>query len=178
MAADRTADAPLVLECSRFTVRAFDMPAGNGATRRREFVVNPGAAVIVPVLDDGRIVLIRNHRFAVGETLWELPCGTMEPPEPPDVCAAREVAEETGYRAGRIEPLTSFYSCPGLCTELMHAFVAHDLEHVGQSLDDVEQIDAEAVALADAIEMIRDNRIRDGKTIAVLLYYWAFTRGA
>ena len=140
----------------------------------RELVVHPGAVIVLPVLDDGRVVMIRNHRFTVGETLWELCAGTLEPDEPARQCAGRELIEETGYRAGRIEPLTTFYTSPGFCNETMHAFVATELEAVGQQLEATEQIEVKLVAMDAVMAMARDGRIRDGKTLATLLYYQRF----
>lgn len=147
------------------------MPAAGGGVAAKEIIVHPGAVVILPLLDDRTVVMIRNRRVAVGETLLELPAGTLEPAEEPLRCAAREVIEETGYRAGRIEPLIDFFTSPGICTERMFAFVARDLVHQGQDLDDTEQITPEPVALARTFELIRTGVIRDGKSIATLLYF-------
>ena len=160
-----------VFHGTRFDVDTVQLPERSGATVQREVVVHPGAVTILPLLDDGRIVMIHNERFAVGETLWELPAGTLERGESPDVTAAREIREETGYRAGRIEHLLDFYTTPGFCNEKMYAYVARDLKQVGQELDDSEQITVEVVTEADLRAMMHDNIIRDGKTLTVLLYY-------
>jgi ADP-ribose diphosphatase len=172
--------APRVFEGVRFDVHRVELPGRDGRSHRREVVVHPGAAIVLPFIERGpdRVLMIRNERFAVGETLWELPCGTLEPPEPPEVCAARELVEETGYRAARVTPLLSFYTSPGICTERMYAYVAEGLTHEGQDLDAGEQISVQAVLLDEAIAMVRDGRVRDGKTIATLLYYHAFAGGA
>ena len=162
----------------RFDIRAVELSGRDGTTTRGEYIAHPGGVVVMPVLEDGRIVLIRNQRFPVGETLWELPAGTLELGEEPAVCAAREVEEETGYRAGEITPLTAFYSTPGFCDEKLHGFVARGLEPVGQSLDPTESIEVEAVSEAEALAMIRDGRLRDAKTICLLLYDSVFRRGA
>jgi ADP-ribose pyrophosphatase len=158
----------------RFEVRSMRVPRDGGRISRHEVVLAPDAGVILPLVDDRTVILIRNERVAVGQTLWELPAGTFEPGEDPMVCAARELIEETGYRAGRLEPLMDLYPSPGICTERMHVFVARDLEHVGQDLDEDEQIAVEVVGLDRSIQMVRDHTIRDGKTIATLLYYRAF----
>lgn len=141
----------------------------------RELVAHPGAVVILPLLDD-QVVMIRNHRWAINRELWELPAGTLEPPEPPDLCAGRELVEETGYRAGRIVPLINFYSSPGFCSELLHTFVATDLEHVGQHLEETEKIQVELLPFTSVLEMVKSNQICDAKTIATLLYYDGFLR--
>lgn len=141
-----------------------------------DVIVHPGAAVILPLLDEDRVVLIRNRRIATGHTLLELPAGTLEPPEPPIECARRELQEETGYRAGRLVELLRFYSAPGFCNELLHAFLATELTPGQLALEASEQIETEVQPLADALQAIRDGRIIDAKTIATLLYYDRFGR--
>lgn len=160
-----------VFEGVRFDVHTVELPGHSGRTVRRDVVVAPNAAVILPLLDEQTVVLIRNERFAVGQSLWELPAGTIEHGEDPGHCAQRELLEEAGYRAGRMTKLIEFYPSPGICTERMHAFLAQDLTHIGQSLDENERITVEAVALERSMQMVWDNTIRDGKTIAALLYY-------
>jgi len=139
-----------------------------------EVVVHPGAAVILPILDDGRVLLIHNHRVAVGQELLELPAGTLDDCEDPAACAARELAEETGYRAGSLRPLTSFFTSPGILTERIHAFLATDLTPGATAHEAGEQIRPVTFTLADALQAIRDGRICDAKTILTLLYYERF----
>lgn len=141
-----------------------------------DVIVHPGAAVILPLLDDGRVVLIRNRRIATGQTLLELPAGTLEPPEPASACARRELEEETGYRAGRLVELLQFYSAPGFCNELLHAFLATELAAGPTALEASEQIETQLQPFEDALRAIRDGRIIDAKTIATLLYYDRFWR--
>ena len=160
-----------VFEGVRFDVHAVELPGHNGKTVRREAVIASNAVVILPLLDKQTVVLIRNERFAVGQTLWELPAGTIEQGEDPHICAQRELLEESGYRADQVTKLIDFYPSPGICTEQMHAFLAQGLTHEGQSLDENERITVEVVPLKRSMQMIRDNTIRDGKTIATLLYY-------
>jgi len=148
-----------------------DVAVGDGTSVQRELVVHPGAVVILALTGSNEVVLIRNTRFGVGEELWELPAGTLEPSESPADCAARELCEETGYKAERIEPLAQFYSTPGFCTEQMHVFLARNLTAVGQALEPGEQIRVELVPLKDARAMMLKGEIVDGKTIAVLGLY-------
>ncbi len=143
-----------------------------GRRVQREVVRHPGAALVVPLLDHDRLVLVRNFRVAVGAPLWELPAGTLEAGEPPAAAAARELEEETGYRARRLEPLGEFYTSPGFCDELMRVFVAADLEPVAQRLEAGEEIEVGRVAVREALAMVDDGRIRDAKSIAGLLL-WA-----
>ena len=155
----------------KFDVERRSVPAGDGDTVMREVVVHPGAVVVLPLLDDGRIVMIRNRRFAVEETLWELCAGTLEEGEAPEETAARELVEETGYRAERLEPLATFYTTPGICTERMHAFVATGLTEVGQDLEEGERIEVELVEPERVWRMVRDGEIEDGKTLTTLLLH-------
>lgn len=160
-----------VYEGVRFNVHAVELPGHNGQMVGRDAVIASNAVVILPLLDERTVVLIRNERFAVDQTLWELPAGTIESGEDPQRCAQRELLEESGYRAGRMTKLIDFYPSPGICTEQMHAFLAQELTHEGQSLDENERITVEVVPLKRSMQMVRDNTIRDGKTIATLLYY-------
>lgn len=137
----------------------------------RDVIEHRGAAVILPVLDDGRVVLIRNVRHTVGKVLWELPAGTLEAGEAPSACAAREVEEETGYRAGTLVPLTDFFASPGILNERMHGFLATDLEQSAQSLDHDEEIEVFPIPQWQVRDMIKDGHIEDAKTIALLLYW-------
>ena len=161
-----------LLEMPRFIVERREYDDGDALPIVRDVVVHPGAVVILPILEAGRIVMIRNIRQAAGERLWELPAGTREPGEPELETAGRELIEETGYRAGSIEPLAEFFTSPGILSELMHAFVATDLTYVGQQLEHGERIDVEPVEADRLRRMMRDGVIRDGKTLAVLGLYF------
>jgi ADP-ribose pyrophosphatase len=177
MSAKHLANTTKVFEGARFDVHAVELARRGGGSMRREVVRPNNAVVILPLLDADTVLLIRNERFAVGETLWELPAGTLEEGEESQVCAERELIEETGYGAGRMTPLVEFYASPGFCTELLSAFLAENLTYRGQNLDETEKITIEPTPLSQTIQMIRDNRIRDGKTIATVLYYVSFRRG-
>lgn len=142
-----------------------------GQRIEREVCLHPGAVIILPLLDDGRIVLIRNRRHSVSQELLELPAGTLERGEDPAVCAARELQEETGYSARTVEPCGWFYTSPGILTEKMYAFVARGLTHRGQNLEDNEQIVVHPVTFAEARRLILQNQVVDAKTIATLLKY-------
>jgi len=177
MAERPTHKGEMLLHGARFDVRAVEVQGTDGRTHRREIVCHPGAVVVLPLIDATTVALIRNVRPAVEDTLWELPAGTLEPPEPPLDCAHRELLEEAGYEAEMMSPLFDFYTSPGICTERMYAFLAEGLNHVGQQLEATEDIVVEPMNLDDVLEMVHTNRIRDGKTIATLLYYHAFRRG-
>lgn len=166
-----------LLRARKFTVerREYDVP-GVG-TVQRELVVHPGAVLILPVLSADQVVLIQNYRFAVPGELLELPAGTLEAGEEPIVCAARELEEETGYVADRLEPLCQFYTTPGFTNEFMHCFVATGLTLKAQKCEETEQIRVQPMSLADALDACADGRIKDGKTIASLqVYHYRQTR--
>lgn len=161
-------------EGARFSVGVVEILGKGGKKIQREMVIHPGAVVILPVVDANRIVLIRNERFAVEKTLWELPAGTLELGESPIQTASRELIEETGYQSDDIQPLMTFYTTPGFCNEIMYAFVAKDLTFVGQQLEDSEKIQPEVVDLKRVYAMIQSGEICDGKTISALLYFKFF----
>jgi len=142
-----------------------------GRRHKREVVVHPGAVVILGLLDDGRILLIRNRRYAIEQTLIELPAGTLEKGEDPMNCAGRELLEETGYLAGRLKPIGVYFTSPGILSEKMYAYAAYDLRKQEMALEEGEEIEVEPTALDEALRMIGDGRIQDGKTIATLLMY-------
>ncbi len=154
-----------------FSVDECRWKAADGTEIRRAFIRHPGAVLIVPELEEERFVLIRNRRVAVGQAIWEFPAGTLESGEPPAVTAARELTEETGYVAGRIEPLGTFYTSPGFTDELMHVFVARELVSGEQQLESHEEIEVETRGRADVEAMIRSGEFIDGKSIAALLLW-------
>lgn len=147
-----------------------------GSRYRKEVVVHPGAVVVMGFLADGRILLIRNYRYSIGQKLIELPAGTLEKDEDPMNCAGRELLEETGYLAGRLKPLGSFFASPGILTEKLYAFAAYDLKHEGQALEADEEIEVVPATLEQAVQAIRTGEIQDAKTIATVLMYERFFR--
>jgi len=161
-------DDPLLV-ASRFTVVRRRQPLSDGGTRVREVVLHPGSVVVVPLLTDDRVCLIEVVRPAVEATLLELPAGTLDRDEPLVDAARRELLEETGYRAGRIEALGSFWMSPGILRERMHLFVAGDLKPGPQALEPGEEITTRVVPWDDAVAMCLDGRIDDAKTIAGIL---------
>ena len=160
----------LLLTASKFRVVRETITTPAGKTKSREIVRHPGACVIVPLLDDGRVCLIRNWRVAVNQTLIELPAGTLEPPEPPDKTAERELIEETGYRAAKIEFLHTFFLSPGILDEKMHLYLATGLTAGETAREEGEEIENWLVPFDDAVAMIFSRGIQDAKTIVGLLW--------
>ena len=152
----------------RFNLRLCDIPLTDGTETRRGVVVHGGSVVLVPVTDDGEIVLIRNRRWQLGQVLLELAAGTREPHETPNQCAARELAEETGFCAGQLTPLAPIFALPGLTTEIMYPFVARALTPVGQSLEVDEDIEVVTYPVDAVRRMLADGEIRDAKSMAIL----------
>lgn len=136
---------------------------------QREIVVHAGSAVIVPLFDDGSVALVRQYRHAAGGFQLELPAGGIEQGETFEQAAARELEEEIGFRAGKIEKLTEFYVSPGFLTEKMHVFLATELTESTQNLDDDEIVEIVRIPLTEAIQMTQDGRIEDAKTIVGLM---------
>lgn len=143
-----------------------------GNIRKREIVSHPGGSVIVPLLENGDVILVRQYRYPHKKFVLEIPAGKLEPNEAPLECAKRELSEETGYTAGKYEKLTSMLTTPGFCSEVLHIFLATDLkksEH-GQNLDEGEHnLTVEQIPFTKAIEMIVSGDITDSKTIAGIL---------
>jgi ADP-ribose pyrophosphatase len=151
-------------------VDEIEYPSGNRAIR--EIASHPGGGVVVPLLDNGSVILVKQFRYPIQRFIYELPAGKLNPGEDPAVCAMRELEEETGYVAGSLRKLTAIYSTPGFCNEVLHMYLATGLkksEH-GQRLEEGEMsLTLETVALSRAVEMIEAGEIIDGKTICGLL---------
>ncbi len=135
-----------------------------------ELLRHPGAAAVVPFLDQERILLIHQFRFAADGWIWEVPAGKLEADEPPEVCATRELAEETGYRAGRVECTGRILTSPGFTDECIHLFCAYDLEAGETAHEASELIEIHQVRLEEALAMIDRGEIIDAKTIAALFH--------
>ncbi|MFQ6077496.1 MAG: NUDIX domain-containing protein [Candidatus Bathyarchaeia archaeon] len=167
---ERTKRSHRVYEGGLLSLRVDTVELPDGRETSREVVEHPGSVVIVPLLGRDRVVLVRQFRQPAGEALLELPAGTLSRGEDPDECADRELVEETGYRAGRLKRMFSFYTAPGYSSELIHAYLATDLVRVGQRAEEDEFIQVLEVEFSSALQMIERGEIRDGKTICGILY--------
>jgi ADP-ribose pyrophosphatase len=166
----------LLFKTRRFDVVRLRYRDDDGKLHEREVARHPGAVTILPLLGDEQVCLIRNYRVAVDETLIELPAGTLEPGEDPAVTARRELEEETGYRAGKVEKLCEFFMSPGILSERMFLFLASDLTAGPSRLERGEQIEPFIVTWHEAIALIERGEIRDSKSLAGLLWYDRFRR--
>ena len=150
--------------------------ARDGSVIVRDLISHPGAVVVLPVIDRDHICLLRNHRWVVGETLWELPAGTLEPGEDLLPAAQRELSEETGYQAERWRSLGYLFASPGVLDEKLHLFVAEGLTPGPNRPEPDEDLEPGTLPFADALAMCLDGRIKDAKTITALLL-WDRLRG-
>jgi len=137
---------------------------------KREIVIHKGSAVIIPVFADGTVALVRQYRYAAEKFLLEVPAGTLNKDEDPQLGAERELEEEIGVRAGKVEKLTEFYVSPGFLTEKMHLFLATDLTPTKQNLEVDEILTIERLSFSDAFALIRKGEIEDAKTIIGLMF--------
>jgi len=170
----RRAYAGRVLRLDVDTVRFPD-----GSTGELELVRHPGAAAVVPCASDPagpdpNILMIKQYRYATGGPLWEIPAGTLDSGEAPEACARRELLEETGAKATRLEHLTTVFTTPGFTDERIHLFLATGLT-VGESKHEPDEfIELRTVNLSNVLEMIRTGEIADAKSIVALLYVAGF----
>jgi ADP-ribose pyrophosphatase len=155
------------------TLRLKYLQQPDGSRRLREIVEHAPGAAVVAVDDQGQVLLVRQERPAVGARPLELPAGLVDPGEQPIDCARRELVEETGFAAQRVEPLVSFYTSPGFCDELIHVYVATGLyeQTAGHGLDEEEEIEVVRLPLQTAIEQVTSDEVSDAKTITGLMAY-------
>lgn len=151
-----------------FGLEEVELPSGKRITL--ELLRHPGAAAVVPFLDDERILLLSQYRYAAGGTIWEVPAGKLDKGEDPELCALRELEEETGYRAGRIERTGVILTSPGFTDERIHLFCAYDLEPGTLQHEPAEQIVVHEVRFSEALEMIDRGELIDAKSIVALYH--------
>ncbi|MEP7287218.1 MAG: NUDIX hydrolase [Chloroflexota bacterium] len=141
----------------------------NGQTTRREVVRHSGAVAIVPLDAEGNVILVRQYRHAANRILLEIPAGTLNKDEDPDVCAVRELQEEIGYKPGKLEKIGAIFVAPGYTSEFIHLYLATDLSESRLELDEDEFIEVSRVPFQEAITLIHVGEIIDGKSVSALL---------
>lgn len=166
---EKTLESKRIFEGRIVNLRVDTVELPNGKTSTREIVEHPGAVAIVPMLDHETVVLIRQYRQAVGGVILEIPAGTLNKGEDPFDCARRELQEEIGYHPKKLTKMFHSYLAPGYSTEMLHTFLAEDLEKVGVNRDSDEFMEVVTVHLRDAVEMIRSGEIIDAKSICGLV---------
>jgi ADP-ribose pyrophosphatase len=152
------------------TLKVDQVTEPGGVRAAREVVCHPGSVVVLPSLPDGRVVLVRQFRYAAGQSLWELVAGGIEPGETPRQAARREMIEETGYRCSHLTPLLEFFPSPGVLTEKMHLVRATGLTAAEAHPESDERIRVGLFTMRQVGEMLRSGKIKDGKTLVGL--YW------
>ena len=145
--------------------------SATGETIRRDLILHPGAVVILPMIDRDHVCLLKNYRFILDETLWELPAGTLEPREAIVEAAGRELMEETGYTARRWRSLGYYYASPGVLDEKLHIFVAQDLTAGPAKPEPDEHLEPKTVKWEEAVKMVLDGTIKDAKTATGILIW-------
>lgn len=161
----------LVYQGKVFGVRHLELIEPGGIRTTRDIVTHHGSVVILPVLPDGRILMVRQYRHTFGGFMLELVAGRIEPGEKPLVAAKRELAEETGYRARRVRKMLAFLATPGFVQEPMTVYLATGLTPGKTHFDEDERVEAKPFKLKALLEMIRKGQLHDAKSIAGLLYY-------
>lgn len=163
-----TLETRRVYEGRILNVRVDTVRLPDGNTASREIVEHSGAVTIVPVDEEGNLLLVRQYRKAAEEFLLEFPAGGIDPGEDPETCAQRELREETGYAADEIVLLGSFWMVPGYATEYMHVFLARGLHHSPMQGDEDEDIQLERYPASEMPALVRSGQIKDSKSIAAL----------
>ena len=159
----------VLLEGRAFNVKRDTLKTPEGRETKLDIVDHCGSVVILPVDDSGNLLFVRQYRHAVEGDLLELPAGTRNEDEPFEQCAAREIREETGMQAGKLQKLGEFYLVPGYGTELMAAFLATELKENPLQPDEDEFLNVEKIPIRQAIQMTERGEIRDAKSLAALL---------
>ena len=158
-----------LLKGRAFAIRRDWLKTPDGRETKYDIIEHGGSAVIVPIDADGNLLFVRQYRHAAGTDLLELPAGTLDEGEEPAVCAAREIREETGFAAGKLEKIGEFYLAPGYSTEFMVVYLATDLKHDPLEADADEFLSVEKIPVKQALEMAEKGEIPDAKSLAALL---------
>ncbi|MBK8944216.1 MAG: NUDIX hydrolase [Ignavibacteriae bacterium] len=155
-----------------FDIKVDQIEYTSGNLGIREVIIHNGGAVVVPVLENKKIILVKQYRYPFGEWMFELPAGKLEKGEDPFVCATRELTEETGYSADSILPLGKIYTSPGFCNEILYIYLAENLKEGNHNRDEGEQgMEIYEFTLDEINEMISSGKIVDAKTISGVHFY-------
>jgi ADP-ribose pyrophosphatase len=157
-----------------FGIRRDEVIEPSGVRTTREVITHPGSVVVLPVLPDGRILLIQQYRHAAHQYLWELVAGRIDPGESPREAATRELVEETGYRAKSLRVFLYMFPTPGFLEEKMYILLAEGLTAGEAEPEDDEKIISQAYNRKKLEEMIRTGKLRDAKSVAGILFYFRF----
>lgn len=162
---EKSISSERLFEGRTISLRLDTVELPNGSHAQREIVEHPGAVAIVPLLEDGNIILVNQYRAPINRITLEIPAGKLEPQEPPEVCAARELAEETGFSATAMDHKATFFTTPGFSDEIMYLYIASGLEPVGSRPDTDEFLAVEMIPLEKLLLMAEEGEIIDAKTL-------------
>jgi ADP-ribose pyrophosphatase len=166
----------LVYDGGLLKVKRDEVRLPDGATAWREYVLHPGAVLVLAFVDERTVLLERQYRYPKRRHFIELPAGKLEPGEPPEATARRELVEECGFEAARWWRIATLDPCVGYSNEVIHLYGARGLKHVGAKLDEGEHLEVFEAGLDDALEWVRDGHITDTKTTFALLWWDKFGR--
>ena len=169
MASFELLHSEILLKGRAFTIRRDFLKTPDGRETRFDIVEHGGSVIIIPIDGEGNLLFVRQYRHAAGIDMLELPAGTRDGDEPFEVCAAREIREETGMEAGTLTHIGSFYLAPGYSTEYMGVFLATDLKHNPLDADDDEFLSVEKIPVKQAFDMAERGEMPDAKSLAALL---------
>ena len=159
----------IILQGRAFRIRRDYLKTPAGRETKLEIVEHGGSVVMIPVDDENNLLFVRQYRHAAGKDILELPAGTRDEDEPYETCAAREIREETGMEAGKLDKLGEFYLAPGYSTEFMAVFLATGLKENPLQADDDEFLEVEKIPIQKAMEMAEHGEVPDAKSLAALL---------
>jgi 8-oxo-dGTP pyrophosphatase MutT (NUDIX family) len=162
-------NSEVVLQGRTFKVRRDTLKTPDGRETKLEIIEHGGSVVLVPVDREGNVLFVRQYRHATGKDILELPAGTREMEEPYEVCAAREIREETGMEAGRLRKVGEFYLAPGYSSEFMAVFLATELKHNPLNPDDDEFLQVEKVPVQEVTALFECGDVPDSKSLAAWL---------
>ncbi len=169
--ADATPRRRVIYEGRKIDLALQSVRLADGSTAEREVVVHRGAVALLPMVDRDHVCLLKNYRYTVDRTLWEIPAGTIDAGESPDATAPRELTEETGYIAGRVVRIADWLVSPGVMTERMYLYLCEDLEPGPTAHQPDERIEPVVVTWAEAVAMVDDGRIEDAKSMLSILLW-------
>ena len=166
---EKTVSVNKIFDGKVVKLRVEDVVLPDGRPAKRQLIAHPGGAGMITVDEDRNVLMVCQYRIAAKEMMLEIPAGKLQYGEDPKVCAEREIVEETGYKAGKVIPLGSYYATPGYCEEVLSLYLGTDLTWQGQNLDEGEFLNVEKYPLDTLYQMVMDNKITDAKTAIAIL---------